>query len=93
VLLTRLFPIFPYSLLNYSFGLTRVRFWTYLLWTWIGMLPGHVVYVTGMDAISRGLAGEGVSWELVLIGGLALLLLIGLVPWARRQLRRSSDGN
>lgn len=45
VLLLRLSPVFPYTLLNYVLGLTRVRFRTYLLASWIGMLPGGLMYV------------------------------------------------
>src|SRR2546423_7412949 len=45
VLLTRLSPLFPFTLLNYAFGLTKVRFRDYLLASWIGMLPGTVMYV------------------------------------------------
>jgi uncharacterized membrane protein YdjX (TVP38/TMEM64 family) len=45
VFLTRLSPVFPFSLLNYAFGLTRVRFRDYLLASWIGMLPGTILYV------------------------------------------------
>ena len=32
VALTRLIPLFPFNLLNYGFGLTRVRFGTYVFW-------------------------------------------------------------
>jgi uncharacterized membrane protein YdjX (TVP38/TMEM64 family) len=45
VLLTRLSPVFPFLLLNYAFGLTRVRFRDYLVASWVGMLPGTVLYV------------------------------------------------
>lgn len=45
VLLTRLSPIFPFNMLNYAFGLTRVRFRDYALASWVGMLPGTVMYV------------------------------------------------
>ena len=45
VLLTRLSPLFPFTLLNYAFGLTKVRFRDYALASWIGMLPGTVMYV------------------------------------------------
>jgi uncharacterized membrane protein YdjX (TVP38/TMEM64 family) len=43
--LTRLSPVFPFSLLNYAFGLTRVRLRDYALASWIGMMPGTVMYV------------------------------------------------
>src|SRR2546428_11209984 len=45
VLLTRLSPVFPFTLLNYAFGLTRVKLTHYVLASWIGMIPGTVMYV------------------------------------------------
>jgi uncharacterized membrane protein YdjX (TVP38/TMEM64 family) len=45
VLLTRLSPVLPYNVLNYALGLTGVRFGNYLLASWIGMLPGTIMYV------------------------------------------------
>jgi uncharacterized membrane protein YdjX (TVP38/TMEM64 family) len=45
VLLTRLSPVLPFTVLNYAFGLTRVRFGQYVFASWIGMLPGTVMYV------------------------------------------------
>jgi len=45
VLLTRLSPVFPFNLLNYAFGLTRVSFGKYFLASWIGMFPGTVMFV------------------------------------------------
>lgn len=44
VALLRLSPVFPFNLLNYSLGLTRVRFLDYLLAS-IAMLPGTLLYV------------------------------------------------
>ncbi|VXD25308.1 TVP38/TMEM64 family protein [Planktothrix paucivesiculata] len=43
--LTRLSPIFPFNLLNYAFGLTNVSLKDYFLASWIGMLPGTILYV------------------------------------------------
>src|SRR5438105_7962212 len=42
VLLTRLSPVFPFTLLNYAFGLTRVKLSHYVLASWLGMIPGTV---------------------------------------------------
>jgi uncharacterized membrane protein YdjX (TVP38/TMEM64 family) len=44
VLLTRLSPVFPFNLLNYSFGITQVSLKDYFLAS-IGMVPGTVMYV------------------------------------------------
>ena len=38
--LTRLSPVFPFNLLNYAYGITRVSLRDYFLASWIGMLPG-----------------------------------------------------
>src|SRR4029078_10735283 len=44
ILLSRLHPLFPTSLLNYFYGLTRIRFSTYMLWASIGRMPGLFFY-------------------------------------------------
>jgi uncharacterized membrane protein YdjX (TVP38/TMEM64 family) len=45
VLLLRLSPLFPYSLLNYALSLTAIEFGPYVGASWAGMLPGTVAYV------------------------------------------------
>ena len=61
VFLTRLSPLFPFVWLNYFLGLTAVRTGAYALATFIGMLPGMVLYVY-IGAAARGaLAGDGVA--------------------------------
>lgn len=45
VFLTRLSPVFPFNLINYAYGLTKVPFWHYVLASWIGMMPGTLLYV------------------------------------------------
>ena len=44
VFLLRLSPVFPFTLLNYVLGLTRVRFADYLVAS-LGMIPGTLLYV------------------------------------------------
>jgi uncharacterized membrane protein YdjX (TVP38/TMEM64 family) len=46
VFLSRLSPVLPYNLLNYAFGVTRVRFRDYVLASWSGMFPGTCLYVS-----------------------------------------------
>lgn len=45
VLLLRLSPLVPFNLQNYLYGLTAIKFWPYLLASWIGMMPGTFLYV------------------------------------------------
>ena len=61
VLLVRLSPLFPFTLQNYAFGLTDITFWKYALASWVGMLPGTVMYIYfGVAAknIAEIIAGE-----------------------------------
>src|SRR5947208_9986741 len=44
ILLSQLHPLFPTSLLNYFYGLTRIPFRTYMLWASIGRVPGLFLY-------------------------------------------------
>jgi uncharacterized membrane protein YdjX (TVP38/TMEM64 family) len=45
ILLLRLSPLIPFNISNYLYGLTAVKFWPYVLASWIGMLPGTLLYV------------------------------------------------
>jgi uncharacterized membrane protein YdjX (TVP38/TMEM64 family) len=45
VLLVRLSPVLPFNLLNYALGATSVRLRDFILGSWIGMLPGSLVYI------------------------------------------------
>lgn len=45
VLLLRLSPVFPFSILNYVLSLSNVRLRTYVVASFIGMLPATALYV------------------------------------------------
>src|SRR5207253_7088641 len=45
IFLLRLSPVIPFNLSNYFYGLTAVKFWPYVLASWIGMMPGTFLYV------------------------------------------------
>jgi uncharacterized membrane protein YdjX (TVP38/TMEM64 family) len=93
VALTRLVPIFPFNLLNYGFGLTRVRFSTYVLWSWLCMLPGTVLYVVGADAVTQAISQGKVPWSLVGLVVVTMAVLLVLAKYARRKLGASPDQN
>jgi uncharacterized membrane protein YdjX (TVP38/TMEM64 family) len=44
IVLSQLHPLFPTSLINYVYGLTRIRFRTYMVWALIGRAPGLFLY-------------------------------------------------
>ncbi len=75
VFLTRLSPVFPFNLLNYAYGLTGVKFSHYTLASWVGMMPGTLMYVyigSLFGSIAEVASGSTPS------GGIAQLLLQGL---------------
>lgn len=86
VALTRLVPLFPFNVLNYGFGLTRVRFWTYVFWSWLCMLPGTVLYVAGADAVFKAFSGGGISPALIAVLLAAVVVVAVLVRYARGRI-------
>jgi uncharacterized membrane protein YdjX (TVP38/TMEM64 family) len=93
VAITRLVPIFPFTFLNYGFGLTGVPFRTYVLWSWLCMLPGTILYVVGADAVTKGLAEGRVPWPLLGIVAVAALILFFLVRRARSALQVPAEAD
>jgi uncharacterized membrane protein YdjX (TVP38/TMEM64 family) len=92
VAITRLVPLFPFNLLNYGFGLTRVPFWTYVFWSWLCMLPGTVLYVVGADAVASAVSEGKIPWTLIGILLFTAVLIIILVRQARKKLK-SEEGH
>jgi uncharacterized membrane protein YdjX (TVP38/TMEM64 family) len=77
VLLLRLSPAIPFNLLNYALALTRVSFRDYVLASWLGMLPGTIMYVylgTIVANLGELFAGETKGGELRQVA-----LYVGLV--------------
>ena len=87
VAITRLVPLFPYTLLNYGFGLTKVHFKTYVFWSWLCMIPGTMMYVVGADTITKGIAQGKIPWVLVGVFIAVIILITFLVRHARRVLK------
>ncbi|WJX43462.1 hypothetical protein P8452_30560 [Trifolium repens] len=75
VTLLRLSPLLPFSLGNYLYGLTSVKFLPYVLGSWLGMLPGTWAYVSA-GAFGRAIIQE--ETELGALGGNSQLLTLGL---------------
>jgi uncharacterized membrane protein YdjX (TVP38/TMEM64 family) len=94
--LTRLSPVFPFVLLNYAYGLTSVSLRDYFFASWLGMMPGTVMYVyIGSLAGDLALLGAGgrtrttAEWVLYGVGFLATVLVTVLVTRiARSALRK-----
>ncbi len=79
--LTRLSPVFPFTLLNYAFGLTKVKFSHYVLASWIGMMPGTIMYVyLGYAARAATEASEaGLAQTALKVGGLIATIVVTVI--------------
>ena len=86
VAFTRLVPLFPFNLLNYALGLTKISFIQYSLATYLCMLPGALAYTwlgyAGKQAIA---GGEGMVRNIML--ATALLALVAFLPRLIGKLR------
>ncbi|MEY2408747.1 MAG: hypothetical protein QOF48_1417 [Verrucomicrobiota bacterium] len=91
VFLTRLAPVFPFFVLNYIYGLTRVRFGPYLLATFFGIMPGSILFVfigrTARQATSQHSSlMDWLKYGFILATAIVAVVYMGKV--ARRALAR-----
>ncbi len=98
VLLTRLSPAFPFSLLNLAYGLSEVSLRDYTIGL-IGILPGTILFC-GLGDLAGDVArfgevlsgeADAATWALRLIGILATLAAVGLAGRAARRALQDSE--
>jgi uncharacterized membrane protein YdjX (TVP38/TMEM64 family) len=93
VFLLRLSLVIPFNLSNYFYGLTGVKFWPYVLASWIGMIPGTFLFVyigaAGKAAVSTAAGGEAVThdWQYWTLMGVGLAATIAVTIWVTRIAR------
>ncbi len=100
IFLLRLSPVIPFNLSNYFYGLTAVKFWPYVLASWIGMMPGTFLYVyigtvgkaavlaAGGEAVKQGLQ----YWTFISVGLVATIVVtIWVTTIARDALKKTAD--
>jgi len=87
LLFLRLVPAFPFFLVNLAPAFTSIPLRTFVLATFVGIIPGTFVFVNLGETLGRIDSLQGlVSWET--LGAFALLGILALVPVVVR--RRSS---
>lgn len=82
VVAVRLVPVVPFTAINYTAGLTGIRFWHYTAGTAIGIIPGTVAYV----ALGTYGATPG-SWPFLVSAAALVLLSVGGLLAARGHRR------
>ena len=101
IFLLRLSPVIPFNISNYFYGLTSVKFWPYVLVSWIGMIPGTFLYVyigtASQAVVSAAATGEAVKhgwqyWAFLSIGLAATIFVtIWVTKIARYALQKTAD--
>ena len=101
IFLLRLSPVIPFNLSNYLYGLTGVQFWPYVLASWIGMMPGTLLYVyigaAGKAAVAAAAGGAAVKhgWQYWTFLGVGLAATVIVTIWvtkiARDALKSQTD--
>ncbi|MEP6685547.1 MAG: TVP38/TMEM64 family protein [Verrucomicrobiota bacterium] len=99
IFLLRLSPVIPFNLSNYLYGLTSVKFWPYVLASWIGMMPGTLLYVylgtvgkVGLEASKGGRARSPVEYVFLGIGLIATVAVTVIVTRvAKRALKEKTE--
>lgn len=96
VALLRLSPAIPFNLQNYLYGLMQIRFWPYVLTSWLAMLPGTLLYVYLGHVTGAAIAPERSrtlgEWLMLAVGLLATVAVtVYITRLARRRLREHMD--
>src|SRR3989454_1841946 len=89
VLLTRLSPVFPFTLLNYAFGLTRVKLRHYIVASWLGMMPATVMYVYLGSLVNVGAGHRQLTVGEWALYGVGLLATVTVTVFVTRLARRA----
>jgi uncharacterized membrane protein YdjX (TVP38/TMEM64 family) len=86
VAFVRLVPLFPFNLVNYAFGLTRIRLGAYVLASFVCMAPGALAYTYLGYAGREAATGQAGAIHEALLA-LALLAAVAFLPRLVRQLK------
>lgn len=78
----RMIPVIPFFVINLVMGLTRIKTWTYVWVSQLGMLLGTAVYVNAGTQLAQLDSLEGILSPSIL----GSLVLLGIVPWIAKAI-------
>jgi uncharacterized membrane protein YdjX (TVP38/TMEM64 family) len=84
IIFVRVVPFFPFAINNYALGLTKIRFWSYMLYSELVFIPMNAVLVLGAFAIYRAMMRGEISWLLIGSTTAAGILVLLLARVAKR---------
>jgi len=87
VAFVRLVPIFPFFLLNYALGLTKIKFIPYITATFICTFPG-VAAITYLGYVGKEALGGGEALVQKFLIALGLLAVMAYLPRIAKRLHK-----
>lgn len=87
LMITRLVPLFPFNLQNFAYGLTKINLRTYVLVSWISMLPATIAYNFMAGSVVSGEGELGTTFLYLGIGA-AFFVAVSFIPVYLRKKRR-----
>ena len=93
--LIRLSPPVPFAVTSYVYGLTNIGFWTFVITTFVGIIPATLVYVNlGAMGHTFGTGGgdKTLQWTLLAVGLVATVLAGTIVTRKAREKLRAAGG-
>ena len=88
IAITRLVPILPATVLNYGFGLTKMRFSKYFLWSILCMIPGTFIYVLGANVVTKIISNAAIPMELAAVLVAAVIICVLFIIAMRKFILR-----
>jgi uncharacterized membrane protein YdjX (TVP38/TMEM64 family) len=92
VFLVRLAVVFPFTYINYAFGLTAIPLWRYVVATFLGIIPATAAFVFASSAATKAATGEtsNITKIVYIAGGvIAIVVSILIGSIATRVIKRA----
>lgn len=90
LMVTRLVPLFPFTLQNFAYGLTRIHFGVYVGVSWVCMLPATIAYTLAASALAEGDRDPGRLLASLGVAAVILVALSLLPAWLGRRSRAAA---
>ncbi len=87
VAFTRLIPLFPFNLLNYAFGLTKVKFSHYAVTSFVCMLPACIAFIVFSSSLLEVLKGNVTPSFII---GILLIAGVSSIPFFYKQKKKEN---
>ncbi|MEM7565648.1 MAG: TVP38/TMEM64 family protein [Pseudomonadota bacterium] len=85
--LMRLSPAFPFALQNWFFGTTSVAFWPYLAATFVGIMPGTLLYVW-IGSLGAEAGSDSATTAKYVVFGIGILATLAVTVYVTKLARK-----